>query len=78
MIDFFYFLGDFGDIYFDDEEIFIVFRQDGVVDFRWLVFYEFGYSLGFVYFFNKWVIMYLIYEESLLGNRLNCDDIFGI
>ena len=73
-----YFLGDFGDIHFDDEETFTVSRQDGAVDLRWLALHELGHSLGLAHSSNKRAIMYPIYEESLSGNRLNRDDILGI
>lgn len=73
-----YFLGDFGDIHFDDEETFTVSRQNGAVDLRWLALHELGHSLGLAHSTNKRAIMYPIYEESLSGNRLNRDDILGI
>ena len=71
--------GRFGDLHFDDEELFTVQRsQPGGVDLKWLALHELGHSLGLEHSSIKGAMMYPIYTGYHPGLQLHRDDILGI
>lgn len=71
--------GRFGDLHFDDEELFTVQKsQPGGVDLKWLALHELGHSLGLEHSSIKGAIMYPIYSGYHPGLQLHRDDILGI
>lgn len=71
--------GRFGDLHFDDEEMFTVEKsQPGGVDLKWLALHELGHSLGLEHSSQKGAIMYPIYSGYHPGLHLHRDDILGI
>jgi len=71
--------GRFGDLHFDDEELFTVHKsQPGGVDLKWLALHELGHSLGLEHSSTKGAIMYPIYSGYHPGLELHRDDVLGI
>lgn len=79
----FFFLGgkgeeDFvGDVYFDDEDKFVI--NGGVgVDLLWFFVYELGYSLGLDYIYYFVFVMFVYYLGYVEKLKLDSDDVVGI